>query len=197
MNGRSTTATGPVSALVGKTFTVVFDQRGAIVSSKIPSGAGLPENALKQMMESLYEKAPKDLVVVGETVTAPLNFAIPLPGLPGAAPMNLEGETKYKLVSIDKQDVGRIANLDITIDGKLITTMEGPSPNGNVKMNLDFKMSGGGRTLNDLDRGIVKSSETTSTIDGAIRIAGQTAEQSLNVTMKMQGTMKSSVTTEE
>jgi hypothetical protein len=196
MNGLTLPATGPAGELVGKTFTVLFDQRGAIISSKMPSVGGLPEDTVKQMLVSLYENAPKDLVGLGEEVTAPLNFAIPLP-LPGAGPLNLQGETKYKLVSIDKQDVSRIATLDITFDGKLISAIEIPSPNGNIKMNLDFKMNGGGRTLNNLDRGIVNSSKTTSTIDGAIQMAAQTGQQAPNVSMKMKGTIKSSVTTEE
>jgi hypothetical protein len=195
MNGRPMAAAAPTSALVGKTFTVVFDQRGKIISTKIPPAAGLPENVMKQMVESLYEKTPTDLVGVGETATAPLKFTIPLP-LPGAAPMNLEGVTKYKLVSIDKQGAGRIAVLDVTIDGKLVSVIEIPSPNGNVRLNLDFEMNGGGHTLNNLDKGIVKSSESSATMDGAIRM-GQTGEQPLNLNMKMQGTIKSSVTTEE
>lgn len=196
MNGRALPASGPASELAGKTFTVLFDQRGAIISSKMPSAGGLSENAFKQMVESLYENVPKDLVGLGEAVTAPLNFAIPVP-LPGAGPLNLQGETKYKLISIDKQGASRIATVDITFDGKLISAMEIPSPNSNIKMNLDFKMNGAGRTLNNLDRGIVNSSETTSTIDGAIQMAGQTGQQAPTISMKMKGTIKSSVTTEE
>jgi len=180
--------------MVGKKFTVVLDQQGNIVDSKFPDVPGLPADLFNQLMKNLYANLPTTPIGIGETATAPLDYTIPLP-LPGAAPLKMNGEVKYKLLSIDKQGGDRIATIDSTIDGKLVSDLEVQSPAGNIKMNIDFKIDGGGTALSNLDKGFMKSSESNSNLGGAIHMGGGGNLPQLP-NMNLRGTIKMTIASE-
>jgi len=179
--------------MVGKKFTVVLDQQGNIVDSKFPDVPGLPGDLFNQLIKNLYGNLPTTPIGIGETATAPLDYTIPLP-LPGAAPLKMNGEVKYKLLSIDKQGGDRIATIDSTIDGKLVSDLEVQSPAGNIKMNIDFKIDGGGTAVSNLDKGFMKSSESNSNLGGAIHMSGGGNTQLPN--MNLRGTIKMTIASE-
>ena len=195
MNGQPSSAAPPKNPLEGQTITVVYDKQGSIVDTKLLSVSGVPMDTFKQMMESFYGKVPTAMIGIGETATVPLDFTIPLP-IPGAAQqMKMNGEVKYKLVSIDKEAAGRIATFDQTTDGKLVSDLDIPGPNGAMKMSMDFKLNGTGKAVNNIDAGFVKQSESTSTITGTLRINGG-ANGPTNMNMSMQGIQKVTITGE-
>jgi hypothetical protein len=192
MNGQPMPLGDEVGKFAGKKLTATFDKQGNLTDFKIPPGLGLPEESFKQMLKSFYGNLPATSIVVGGTVSTPLDFTIPLP-MPGAAPMKMDGQVNYKLVSVEKEPDGRIARFDQTIDGKMVSQMEIPSPNGNVKMSIDFKMNGGGDLLMNVDKGVVKSSEVKSTFGGKIKMAGESSDTKLP-DINLQGTMKVTIT---
>jgi hypothetical protein len=186
MNGQSLAAGATDSQLVGKTIVMTYNRTGEIVDVKGLPAAGLTDDAFKQMIGSLYGNLPVTALSVGETTVAPLDFALPLP-VPGAAGMKMIGETKMKLVSIDKDAQGRSARFDSTLNGKVVSEIA--SPDGTSKVTLDFQMGGEGSTVMDLDKGVVRSSLSTSTFDGRVGTPGGAAPAALPP-MKMRGTMK-------
>ena len=125
-------------------------------------------------------------------MTVPLDFTLPIP-IPGATPMKMEGEVKHTLTSIETGATGRTAKFDHLIDGKLVNELDMPLPTGKVKMSLDFKINGGGAMQTNLDRGIVRSSETKATFDGKIKITGEPNTPPLP-SMNLHGTTKTVVT---
>ena len=164
MNGQPMPAE-PVDQIVGKTVSVTYARDGQIVSVKgLPAG-GLTDDAFKEMMGSILGNLPAAPIGVGETATTPLNFAVPLP-LPGAGPMQLSGENRIRLISIDKDNQGRSARFDSTVTGTMVNEMASPDGKGNLT--FDFTMEGGGTTVLDLDRGLPRSALATTTLNGKI-----------------------------
>src|SRR5262245_4080062 len=182
------------SVLKGKKMTITFDKQGNVVDVKTPKDVNLPEETFKEMLKSFYANLPTTPIGVGEVANSPLDFSIPLP-MPGAAPMKMDGEMRHKLVSIEKDAAGRIARFDQTVDAKMVTDMEVPSPAGKIKVNLDFKMNGAGTALNHLDRGVVKSSNAAYTFDGKINMAGESTAPQLP-SISLRGKMKQTITSE-
>jgi hypothetical protein len=129
---------------------------------------------------------------VGEIVTAPLDFTLPIPA-PGAPSAKLDGQAKFKLISVEKDATGRIAKLDQTMDGKIVSDVELSRPNGVVKVNLDFKMSGAGNLVMNVDKGLLKSNSLVATFSGKIKMTGESSETKLP-TLIMQGTIKLTIT---
>lgn len=147
----------------GKKITATFTQQGEMVEVNAPADMPVTKDALKELMKSVYGNLPKDPLAIGETATMPLNMALPLPGI---APINLGGQMKIKLARIDKDGTSRIARLDQIIDATLLGPIEFASPQGQIKMNFDFKMTGTGFSELDVDKVLVKSGESTTTLEG-------------------------------
>jgi hypothetical protein len=196
MNGQPMASTPATNPMAGKRFSVVFDKEGRVVDTKFPSIPGLSDDAFKRMTQSFYGNMPTAAIGIGETTAVPLDLAIPLP-LPGASEMKMDGEVKYKLVSIETQGGDRIATLDSTIDGKLVSDAELPSPAGKIKMSIDLKITGAGKAQNNLDKGLVKASESSSTFGGAIRMSGADPNLPQLPNMNMKATMKMTMTSED
>jgi hypothetical protein len=192
MNGQSMQVGDEVGKFIGKKATATFDKQGDLVDIKIPSDLGVPEETFKQLMKSLYGNLPKTPISVGETAATPLDFALPVP-VPGAGPLKMDGQIKFKLVSIERGVEGRQAKFDQSLDGKMASVMEVPTPNGAVKMSLDFTMNGVGVMLMNVDKGWIKSSDLKSTFSGKIKPAGEAGEPA-PPTMKLQGSMKMMIT---
>ena len=168
MNGQTMPAEADTQ-LVGKPVVVTYNRSGEIVDVKGLPAAGLTTESFKQMMNSFYGNLPVTAIGVGEETSAPLDFSMPLP-LPGGAPMKLVGQTRLKLVSIDKDAKGRSARFDSTVTGTM--DMAIPSPDGTAGMSVDFTMTGTGTSVMDLEKRLLRSSESTATIDGKLKTAG-------------------------
>jgi len=192
MNGQPMQLGDTTGKFTGKKIIATFDKQGEMVDIKIPSDLGLPEETFKQMMKSLYGNLPKSQIGVGEVAISPLDFTVPIP-VPGAPPLKMDGQMKFKLISLEKDATGRIAKFDQTVDGKMASDLEVPSPNGQVKMSVDFKMNGAGDLVMNVDKGVVNSSSSKATFGGKIKMTGGSSETKLP-TINLQGTMKVTIT---
>ena len=189
MNGQSVSGRATDSQLVGKTVVMTYNRNGEIVDVKGLPGAGLTDEAFKQMLASFYGNLPVTALSIGETTVAPLDFPLPLP-VPGAPPMKMTGETRMKLVSIDKDAQGRSARFESTLDGRMVSQI--PSPDGTSTVMLDFRIGGEGSTVMDLDKGVIRSNVSTSTFDGKFDMP--TGAATALPPMKLRGTMKVTIT---
>ncbi|HEV2667214.1 MAG TPA: hypothetical protein VG324_20000, partial [Blastocatellia bacterium] len=169
-----------------------FNKKGEMVDLKMPPDLGVSEESFKKLLKSLYGDLPQTPIGVGEVATAPLDFTVPLP-VPGAPPLKIDGQINFKLVSVDKDATGRIAKFDQTVDGKMFSNLEVPGPNGQIKMSLDFKLSGGGDLVMNVDKGVPKSSDSKMTFGGKLKMTGESSEAKLS-TINFQGMVKVTVT---
>jgi hypothetical protein len=168
MNGSPVPSQNAINnALKGKKVTIVFDAQGRVVDFKVPDELAVMAPNLKELMTSMMGGLPAVSLGVGETVTLPLNIALPFP-IPGAAPVSMVGQRTFTLLSLNREGAERIARLEQKTDTKLTRSMEMPGPNGPSTTNLDFKMAGSGTMEWNLDRGYVTTSDTASTIDGTL-----------------------------
>lgn len=192
MNGQPMQLGDTGSKFIGKKITATFDKQGNPLDFKIPPDLGLPEESFKQMLKSIYGNLPATPMSVGEIATSPLDFSVPIP-VPGAGPLKMDGQMKFKLVSVEKDSTGRIAKFDQTVDGKMVSDMEIPSPNGQVKMSIDFKMKGVGNLVMNVDKGVVKSGDSKATFGGKIKMTGESSETK-SPDINLQGTIKVTIT---
>jgi hypothetical protein len=192
VNGQPTQIDDKVDKFIGKKIMTTFNSRGEMIDLKIPPDLGLPEESFKQLLKSLYGNLPQTPIGVGEVATAPLDFSVPLP-VPGAPPLKIDGQIKSRLVSVEKGATGRTAKFDQTMDGKMVSDMEVPGPNGQIKMSIDFKLNGGGGMVMNVDNGVLKSSDSKVTFGGKLKMAGESDAAKLP-TINFQGIMKVTVT---
>jgi hypothetical protein len=192
VNGQPTQIDDKVDKFIGKKIITTFNSRGEMIDLKIPPDLGLPEESFKQLLKSFYGNLPQTPIGVGEVATAPLDFTVPLP-VPGAPPLKIDGQIKSRLVSVEKGATGRTAKFDQTMDGKMVSDMEVPGPNGQIKMSLDFKLNGGGGMVMNVDNGVLKSSDSKVTFGGKLKMAGESGAAKLP-TINFQGMMKVTVT---
>jgi hypothetical protein len=190
MNGQPLPIGDAFSRFIGQKVMMTFNMQGDIIDIKAPSALGMSEDSFKQMLTALSGNLPRTAIGVGEIVTTPLDFTVPLP-VPGAPPVKMNCQINSKLVSIEKVATGRIAKFNQTADGKIV--MEIPRPDGQAKMSMDFKVNGGGESLVDVDKGVLKSSDSKMTISGKLRMSDASSEKKFP-TMNFQGTMKTTVT---
>ena len=194
MNGQPMPAGDMNNPLVGKPVIVTYSRNGEMVDIKGLPATGLTDEAFKQMLGSFYGNLPAVALSVGETTTTPMDFGLPLPlPLPGAGPMKMTGETRTKLVSIDKDVRGRSARFDSAIDGKMV--MELGSPDGKAKMVMNFSLGGTGTMVMDLDKGMLRSGLTTSTLVGKMDTPAGAAPAALPG-MNMIATIKMTITSD-
>lgn len=188
MNGQAMPA-GAGNEFVGKVVTLTYNRAGEIVGVKgLPAG-GIPDDTFKQMMGTLLGNLPTTAIGVGETMTAPLDFSLPLP-LPGTGPMKLDGETRITLVSIDKDAQGRSARFRSTVNGKMVNDTPPAGTNG---ITFDFTIGGEGTTVMDLDKGVPRSTVSTSTLEGKLGMPAGAAPGNAPG-MLMRGTIKVTMT---
>jgi hypothetical protein len=180
------------SKFIGKKAMVTFNKRGEMIDVKMPPDLGLPEEAFKEMLKSLYGSLPQTPIGLGEIATAPLDFTVPIP-LPGAPPMKMDGQMTFKLISVEKDATGRIAKFDQTMDGKMVNDVEVSLPTGKIKMSLDLKLNGGGDLVMNVDKGVLKSSDSKATFGGKIKTTRESSETQLP-TANLHGTIKLTVT---
>jgi hypothetical protein len=191
MNGQPMELDDASDKFIGKKILTTFNKRGEIIDFKIPFDLGLSEESFKKMLKSLYGDLPQTPIGVGEVATTPLDFTIPLP-VPGAPPLKIDGQIKSTLVSVEKVAASRIAKFNQTVEGKMVSDMEVPLPTGKVTMSLDFKLNGGGDLIMNVDKGVLKSSDSKATFGGKLKMAGESSEIKLP-TITLQGTIKTTV----
>ena len=166
MNGQPLSTGNDPGKLENVTVTATYNRNGEIINIRgLPDTSALPADTLKQMMTSFYSNLPKEPIAVGEVVTTPVDLALPLPILGGSG-MKMAMSTKTKLVSIENSAAGRAARLEASIDGKMGGDV--PSPDAKGSMRFDFIMSGGGTTVIDLAKGVVRNSLVTTNMNGTI-----------------------------
>jgi hypothetical protein len=192
VNGQPVELGDIAGKFIGKKAMVTFSKRGEIRDIKIPPDLGLPEEAFKEMLKSLYGSVPQTPIGLGEVATAPLDFTVPIP-LPGAPPMKMDGQMNFKLISVEKDATGRIAKFDQTMDGKMVNDVDLSLPNGKVKMSLDLKLNGGGDLVMNVDKGVLKSSDSKATLGGKIKMTTESSEIKPPTT-NIQGTIRITVT---
>ena len=168
INGTSMPVGGAADQLVGKNFTAVYDEKGNLIDVKTPDSSLMPADLFKQMMQQLLKGLPTEPMSIGETATLPLNMSFPLP-LPGAKPINFEGQTVSKLVAVDKEASNRLAKFVQTVAAKVASSLDLPGPDGgSVKLGLDFQLNGDGAIQINIDKRLLKLSESKINIEGKL-----------------------------
>jgi len=161
MNGAPLPAAAPQSQMEGKSVTVTYDGNGRIIDVKMPGGDAATD-AVRQMLRSFSANLPVSTIGVGETVTTPLEFTLPLP-IPGGTGMKMSGVTKMKLVSVGTDGGTRVARFESTSDGQISAA---PASPGGGSMTVDMTIGGDGTTVIDLEKGVLRSGETRARISG-------------------------------
>ncbi|HEU0183962.1 MAG TPA: hypothetical protein VFS27_01510 [Blastocatellia bacterium] len=193
MNGQPMRLGDADNKFIGKKVVTTFNKRGEIVDFKIPPDLGLSEEAFKKILKSFYGDLSQTAIGVGEVATTPLDFTVPLP-VPGAPPLKVDGQIKYTLASIEKGETGRVAKFNQAIEGKMDATDVNVSlPTGKAIMNANFKVSGGGDMVMNVEKGLLKSSDSKITFGGKMKMISESGAAKLPA-MNMQGTMKTTAT---
>lgn len=193
MNGQAV----PMDAgnkLIGQTIKMTYDQQGNLVDVNVPADSPLPKESFQEFLKSIYGHLPTEPMAIGETTSLPLKQALPLP-VPGGAPLILEGTVQIKLAAVTREGSDRIAKFDQTADAKMTNAVEVPGPDGQkTKMSMDFKMSGGGSSTINLDKGLVKSGDTLMKLAGKMIMSEASDGTGAKMpNMLLQGTIKITV----
>ena len=185
MNGQPMPTSDAVSQFVGKVVQMIYNRDGQIVDTRFPPDFPATADMVKQIITTVSGSLPVTPMGIGEVVTLPLVLSLPIP-LPGASPMNMSGENRLKLVSIDRDANGRSARFESTAEGKMVADV--PSPDGKTGASMSFTITGGGTTVMDLDAGFLRSAVSKTTFDGTLTTT-PAAGPALMPAMKMHGTM--------
>jgi hypothetical protein len=198
MNGMALPSQDFKSQFVGKSMTFNYTADGTITDVKMPDtpGAQAIKTSVQQALGSFTMSLPTQPLSIGETAKMPVTvpLAIPLPG--GAQPPSFKGTVTYTLVRIDGAGNERVAVLDQKMDA----TAEGaiPAPGGQQGGTLSMHMTGSGQIQVDLARGVARSGEIETNMDGTIKRqtspeGGQPGQPSGDV--RLQGTTKMKLST--
>jgi hypothetical protein len=155
--------------LAGKQFTATYGPDGTILDLTGPAGTEGTTAPLKQLLTQFTAQLPKTSLGVGETTTVPVRMPLPLP-IPGSKGFELQGTSMMTLVSIDTNGGARIASCDSKLNATLASAADAASSPGANPFDLamDVTMVGGGKLQIDVDRGVMKLNESTTTVDGTI-----------------------------
>jgi tetratricopeptide (TPR) repeat protein len=166
IDGRPIPITYAIRRLIGKMFMATYDKQGKMMDFKAPTDLSLSkELSSGEMAGSVYAELPKTPIGVGEVVTEPMELNMSPPA-PGAQPKKIDGQTTYKLISIEKDAAGRIAKLSRTMDLNVVGDTETSSPTGKIKTSVDLKISCEGDLLAYVDKGGVILSDQRMTFSG-------------------------------
>jgi hypothetical protein len=167
----------PYPKAAGTAFTLFYDERGKTIDMTGEGAlAGDAASALKQVMTSVMASPAPLTLAVGESVTVPDQFKIPIPGVssaPGGA-MNATGETTYTLSSVTFDGADRIAHL---------TTRKTTTMGRNDDVGLEEHITSDGTLDVNIDRGLTIHSAQRINIDGNMHFAarGVVAEHSTRI----------------
>jgi hypothetical protein len=180
----------------GKQFTAIYSPDGTVLDLTGPAGTEAMIAPLKQMLTQLSAQLPQVKVAVGETTTIPVKMPLPLP-VPGAKGFDLQGTSTLTIVSIDKDGASRVASCESKLNATLVNAADPSSTEtaANPGMNpadvaMDLGMVGSGKLQVDIDRGVMKLNESTTTVDGTISTPGRNGKAGR---MKLHGVTKITV----
>jgi hypothetical protein len=161
------------SKITGEKGAITFDKRGKIVDIKMPPNPSPLVDFIRQAMTTVYGNLPNNTQIgVGEIVTLPLDYALAIPTL-NAPPTKVDGQMKFKLVSMENGVTNRLAKLDLTVDGKLVGDLE---PVGTAKVSMDLKLNGAGNLVINVDKGFITYSDIKATQSGKVKMAGESSK---------------------
>jgi hypothetical protein len=189
INGKPVPVQNVGGMLAGKTVTFTYDGKGTVIDVKAPPDIGFSGDSLKEMMGSLAT-LPDVPLAVGETATMPFAMPLPIPP-PGDEPMNVQGQARYKLLELISDGASRIARFEQAVEGKLDTAVDLPLPSGVAKVYVKFTVTGGGGLQLNVDKGVVKSGDVLSTIDGNMYMIPHGSDQKTQA-MTVHGTTRTS-----
>jgi hypothetical protein len=198
MNGMSVPSQNFKDQFVGKSMSFAYAPDGAITGVKVadtsPNAASI-QSTVQQALSAFTMSIPPQPLKVGDTAKMPFTMplAMPMPG--GGTPPAFKGTITYTLIRIDGSGDNRIAVLDQKVDA----TAEGPLPvppgQAGGGASLSMHMTGTGQAQMDLTRGIARSGEMTTTMDGSIRPpAGAPAQPGQPSNVKLSGSTKMKMT---
>src|SRR5215831_301004 len=140
MNGQPVPMPALRTSLEGRAVTMVYDRDGRIVDFKVDGIADPMFAALRPMMSSLFGASTGNITLaVGETVTRPMEFSLPIPN---ASPLGgFTFEAKFTLNSVTAEGADRIAHLTTAIAGQMKPRAAGPD---GATAAIDMQLSGSG-----------------------------------------------------
>lgn len=168
MNGQTMPVPSAATAVKGHDVAVTFDSTGTITDVSA-QGVAVPE-IVKRTMESMLQNLPVGTIAVGESITLPMTFNLPLP-MGGGAGLNASGTTTMTLAALNVQSGERVAHYTSQTAGDM--TMSGMAPVGGGPATIDMKITGSGSTDMSLDRGLTVAAENHLTLDGVFHINGR------------------------
>ncbi len=174
INGQAMPANGqsvpgaPAAELVGAVVTFTYDGEGKVID--VATNTGMPASMavpLKQMLTSIMGASPPITLSVGESVTVPAQFTLPIPAGANMPPMTMAGEARYTLTSVTFDGADRIAHLKVGMTNTV--TQNAPGANGSPALSLEMRMSSEGTSDVNVDRGIVLHNEQRMAIDSTMQ----------------------------
>ena len=166
----------PMESLKGQTVAVSFDSTGKLLDVKGTAENETMLSAMKNMIGRLVGSLPNATLAIGDTVSAPLSMAIPIPNLGLGTQTNLEGRSRFKLVAIGRDGSDRIATLELATEA----TMSG---------SVDMHMTGSGSMQWNVEKGFVKTGNNDMKVEMTMTLPGAGA-------MHMSGTILMTMTGE-
>jgi len=167
VNGKPHPEADEAAKAAGAKVKAIFDGSGKMIEAKTSSGMGNELEQLMQTWKSSFGTFPSGQIGVGDSILiSTINF-LPI-SMISETPTKIPGISKAKLVVLDKEADSRIANFELLNEASLIKTDEIELSMGKVTYNLDIKMTGGGKLQFNLDKCMVKESESSMNISGKI-----------------------------
>jgi hypothetical protein len=191
INGIPIPMAGTLPQLAGKTFTLIFGADGKVADVTAPPEMAAMLGPAKQFVIDMYKLVPVATLAVGETVTTPFSVPLPLP-VPGSGPIVMDGQTKTTLVSVDADGAEHIAKCDQIVEAAMVPPPADPKPGTDPGMSVTMKMRGTGKLQFNVDRSVMKSNESETTLDGLLSIGGAASASPTNA--KIHGVIKTTVT---
>lgn len=174
MNGMSMPSNDFKDQYVGKSMSFAYGPDGAVTNLKVPDSpqAANVTSTVQQALNAFTMSIPTKPLAIGESAQMPFTMPLAMPLPAGATPPSFKGTITYTLVRVDGSGNNRIA----VLDQKLDATADGPLPAppgapGAPGANLTMHMSGTGQVSMDLTRGVARTGEMTTTMDGSIKRA--------------------------
>jgi hypothetical protein len=202
MNGMAMPSQNFKDQFVGKAMSFAYAPDGSVTDVKMPEdtpGSAGINATVQQALSAFTISLPPQPLSVGESASMPFSvpLALPLPG--GATPPAFKGTIVYTLVRVDGSGTNRVAVLDQKMDA----TAQGalPPPGGAAAgqgggPNLTMHMTGTGQVQVDLARGIARSGDIETTMDGTIRRGtGASQPGAPPGDIRLQGTTKMKMST--
>jgi len=191
INGVTMAAGGSLADFVGKTLILVFAADGKLADVTAPPEMAAALGPAREFILNLFKLMPAAALAIGETTTTPFSIPLPIP-VPGGAPIALEGHAKTTLVSVDADGDDRIAKCDQAFDAAMGPQAPSDPAPGTMRPSMDMKMQGSGKLQFNVDRGLTKSNESETTVDGVLSFGG--SGTSALPSAKIRGTIKVALT---